>query len=240
MLNAKNRSEAISYITLACLGMLYITLVLCSAVLTNKVVAIGPAITLAGVLIVPFIFCTADIMAELFGYKIASITVQLAFVFQLIFAVLCTQCIKLPSPDFWHGAVQYQFVFAPLMKMSVASFVAYIIASTINVYVISKWRVRWRGKYFWIRSLGSSSMAEFLYTILIILLMQYHVFPGSTLLRMMVTSYVIKVVFSFCCSIPANMLVFGLKKLLGKYDVESNYEYKSPFVASDKKLHVIE
>lgn len=226
---SKKNTETTSYIILSAISMTYIMLVLCSAVLTNKVVSIGPAITLAGVLIVPIIFCTADILAELFGYKIAAITVQIAFFCQLLFSMICTLCIKLPSPPFWHGYSQYFFVFSSLMKMSIASFIAYILSSTINVFILSKWRVYWRGKFFWVRSIGSSSIGELMYTMLIILLMQYSVFPGSTLTRMIITSYVIKIIFSALCAIPANLIVYSLKKILKTRSEILNEQYKFPF-----------
>ncbi len=202
------------FVVLGTLSMFYIMLVLCSAMLTNKVVAFGPAVTLAGVLIVPFIFSTADIMAELYGYKIASLLIQIAFIVQLTFALICIFCIKLHSPSFWHGYEEYHYVFSSLMRMSLASFVSYILSSTINVYLISKWKILWKGRFFWIRSIGSSTSGELIYTIMIILLMQYHKFPAETLTDMIITSYSIKIACSALFSLPANIIVNILKKYL--------------------------
>ncbi len=229
MLKIQSKSLSLPTLAFACLSMVYMTLVLCSAVLTNKVVAFDPAITLAGVLIVPFIFCSADIMSELFGYKHTFVVIQAAFFFQLLFATICVISINLPSPAYWQGESHYNFVFSPLLRMSFASFFSYVVASTVNLYLISKWKVLWKGRYFWIRSIGSSTIGELIYTVLIILLMQYNNFPDTTLVRMIITSYLIKVLFSIGCSIPANIIVIILRKVIPETNITNMSLDFNPF-----------
>lgn len=200
-----------AYVVFGALSMFYMMLVLSSAVLTNKVIQVGPAITLGGVLIVPFVFCVSDILTELYGYKATYIILQLAFGFQFIFALITHISISLPSPGFWHGQENYAFVFAPLMKMSFASYFCYTISTMINIYIINKWRILWRGRLFWIRSIGSSTLGELVYSISIIVFMNYQ-YPISVLVDMAFTSYAVKLIFALILALPANLLVYILKE----------------------------
>lgn len=228
MIHSKNFSIKVALV-LSILGMAYLMLLLASALMTHKVVAIGPGITLAGVLIVPFIFVVANIIAELFGYKVAFFIVQISFLFQLFFTLICWVSIHIPSPLFWHGMSNYKFVFDPILKMSVAFYVGYLISSTLNLYVLNRWRLAWKGKKFWLRSIGSSTAGEMCCTIFIILFMQYNIVPESSFIKILITSYLIKVCISIVISIPANFIVFYLKNILNQEGFNPQRHSYNPF-----------
>lgn len=234
-MNTQQNLRLRAYTTFAILSMCYMMLVITSAVLTNKVVRIGPAITLGGVLIVPAVFVTADILTELFGRKPAYIILQAAFILQLIFALIIHLCLSLSSPDFWKGYSSYRFVFSPVMRMSFASYICYTLSTMLNVYIINKWRILWKGRLFWLRSFGSSTIGELAYSIAIIIFMNYQ-YPFKVLFNMAVTSYLIKVTFSIILAFPASMLVYVMKKnLLHISEPLLSTKISNPFEGMDNK-----
>lgn len=219
-----------SRLYLAYLSMFYMMIMLCSAILTNKIIIIGQGITLAGSIVVPILFSVSDIIAEIFEYKITSRIIIAAFIGQFIFTITTYILSHLPSPDFWHGQANYNFVLGPLFRLSLASFVAYFASSLVNIYILSKWRHLWNGRFFWIRSIGSSAVGEFLFTVMAVLFIKYGKLPNHILLNTIITSYSIKLIGSSICSLPANAVVLYIKhrlKKTGGYDKSGTI--KSPF-----------
>lgn len=211
----KNNSVT-NHLFLIILTMLYITFMYSSAVLTSKIILFGNSVTLAGVFMVPLIFCISDIVAEVYGYKTAKILVIIAFCCQLVFAGICAIFINLPSPDYWHGNQAYHFVLGPLMRIGVASFFAYMISSMLNIYIISRWKILWRGRFFWLRSIGSSTIGELIFTVLAVVLIQYGKIPYHAMLQIMITSYAVKILASIISAIPATIAVIFMKRRLQK------------------------
>ena len=63
-------SNPSGYKVLLCLGMLYLSILLCNIILTNRYVGIDQLYILGGTLTSPFTFILDDIVAEIYGYKI--------------------------------------------------------------------------------------------------------------------------------------------------------------------------
>lgn len=192
------------------------SMMLTSAVLTSKVIRIGPTITLAGVVVVPIVFSISDIIAEIYGYKIATLVIWTAFILQFIFAIICDSMIHISSPTFWHGQEAYDFVVGPLLRISIFSFIAYIISSIVNVYVISKWKVLWKNRLFWLRSIGSSTLGECLFTIFAVILIQFGKMSFQEMLKVMISSYIIKIISTIIFAFPSSMIVSYINYKLKK------------------------
>lgn len=196
-----------------------------SAILTNKLITIGSNVTLAGAIVVPVLFSISDIMTEIYGYKIAKNIIIFAFLCQIIFAIITFILSHLSSPSYWHGQNAYDFVLGPVIRISIASFIAYFLSSTLNIYILSRWKYLWQGKLFWVRSLGSSTIGELLFTVLAVISIKHGELPWNILLDIIVVSYLIKIIGSVVCSILASIAVFyitiklnhhyGLQKTLG-------------------------
>lgn len=206
---------------LAFLCILYMAILLSSAVLTNKMVMLGSNVTIAGIFLVPVLFVIIDIISEIYGYKMAFYIVLASFVAQLIFAWVTCFLMTLPSPAYWHHQGAFDFVLDPLLRISIASPLSYCIASMLNAFIISKWRLIWKGRHFWIRSIGSSTLTELLYTVLSTVLIRYDRLPWHIIINIILISYLIKVIGSFLLSLPANVLVIHIKKKMG-IPIEAN------------------
>ena len=202
-----------AYRFLPLFSMLYITLMLSVAVLSNNIISIGQGITMAGTLIVPFWFGLSDIITEIYGYKIAKRIVWMAFFCHFIFSFLCQIALLFPHPAFWHGQAGFQEVLGPLLRNTISGFIAYIVSISFNIYLISKWKILLKGKYFWLRSIGASTIGELFFTILAVFMIQYHILPFDQIIRIIITSYSIKVVCSLISAFPANFVVSALKNI---------------------------
>lgn len=90
-----------------------------------------------------------------------------------------------------------------------------LVANTLNAYIITRWKIMLKGKFFWIRSLGSSSLAEAIYSFIAIILMEIFSIPLTNILKVILLSYSIKLLYSLFFAFPVTSLVKFLKNYSG-------------------------
>lgn len=205
--------------------MLYMTIKLITVLLIYKIIAIGSLSASASTLIMPLWFVIGDVIAEVYGYKVARQMIWMAIICQFIFAFSCAGMISFKTPSGWAYQESYDQVLGKLPRVAIASFLAIFVGAFINAYAISKWKILLRGKYFWLRSLGASAIGEFIFTIVAYSTEFIGVVPFSQLIHLMTISYVIKLVLNPVLVIPSLIAVRILKRLEGVdiYDVGINF-----------------
>jgi len=211
------------------LSMFYMAIMICNAVLTNRYIGTDTLFILGGTLTSPFVFILDDIVAEVYGYKITRFMIISGFVAQTLFALICQLAVMAPHPGFFKETAAYTYILGPtLLRIDISGFVAYITANLINSYILTRWKVLLKGRKFWLRSLGSSTFSEALYSFMAILLMEIKSIPLHNVLKIILISYLIKASYSFLFAGPAQLLVNYIKNLTG-IDV---YDFPKKFTPS--------
>jgi uncharacterized PurR-regulated membrane protein YhhQ (DUF165 family) len=85
-----------------------------------------------------------------------------------------------------------------------------------------------KGKYFWLRSLGSSIIGESFYTIFVVSLVNIGIISFKEILQIFLVSYCYKLVFDLIAVTPASLLARFLKRSEG-VDV---YDFPKKFTSS--------
>lgn len=218
-------STKTEYKYLGFLLMLFMTIKITTVILIYKIVQIGPLTFSASTLIMPFWFVLSDLITEVYGYRFAKNAIWTALLCQFLFAALCMGAIHLNSPPGWAGQEAYQQILGKLHLVTTGSFLAVISGAFINAYAISKWKVLLHGKYFWLRSLGSSVVGELVFTVVAYLVE----FVGSTtpmmIFQLMALSFLGKLIFTPIFIIPSMYAAAFLKKVerIDTYDTNINY-----------------
>jgi uncharacterized PurR-regulated membrane protein YhhQ (DUF165 family) len=78
-----------------------------------------------------------------------------------------------------------------------------------------------KGKYFWLRSIGASAIAELLYSSMAVLMIGYGVFSLHEIMYMIIWSYAAKVIYTVILAGPANLVTYWLKK---SENISFNYQ----------------
>lgn len=208
--------NSVSYKILIIFGMVYLSIMICNAILTNKYMGSDEFFILGGTLTSPFIFILDDIVAEIYGYKITRCMILSGFAAQTLFTLICEMVILAPSPSFFKAQTTYASILgSSLMWINFSGFIAYISANLINSYILTQWKILLKGKKFWLRSLGSSAFSEIIYSVIAILFMEIHTLPLKTILKIIALSYLIKITYSIAFAGPGQLLVTYLKKRSG-------------------------
>lgn len=207
------------------LSMLCITIKITTIVLIYKIIKIGPFSASASTLGMPLWFMLGDIIAEVYGYKMARHVIWMAIICQFTFAFLCVLLINLNAPIGWLSQESYNHVLGNLPRVTLSSFLAIVGGAFINVYALSKWKIFLRGKYFWLRSIGASSVGELVFTVIAYITEFLGVVPLPTLLQLMAISYITKLVLNIVLAVPSGWIAFTLKRLEGvdTYDYLTNF-----------------
>ncbi|MDF1678851.1 MAG: queuosine precursor transporter [Legionellaceae bacterium] len=212
----KSMNNPYAYSVLALISMFYMSIMLCNAVLTNRYIGTDALFVLGGTFTSPLVFILDDIITEIYGYKIARSIIITGFLAQTFFVVICGLVLMAPHPSFFKEQSAYSHVLGlSLLRINISGFIAYILANIANAYLLSRWKVLLKGRYFWLRSLGSSTFSEALYSLIAILMMEIAAIPLHSILKVVAISFSIKALYSIVFAGPVNLLVGYLKRLTG-------------------------
>lgn len=177
----------------------------------------------AGFLISPFWFLLNDIIAEVYGYKIS---IKLYF-----YAYICTNIFigiyYFLIHYFSIKQMAFYYILGDTFNQFVINPIAYFTAFLINSYLLTKWKILLKGRYFWLRSLGSSGIAELLYPILLIPKI-YSYYNANQIFLLIVYATSIRLFFTAIFAYPASIIVDFLK-IIEKTNDFSNQPDFNPF-----------
>ena len=140
---------------------LMVTIYLASNAMAVKIIAAhGVALFDAGTITFPFAYMLGDVLAEVWGFKVAKKVIWLTFICNIIYVICTWTGVFLPSPDYMkETADAYAIVFGYVPRIVVASLVAYICGELLNAWVLDKIKEKTGKKHLWVRTIGSSAVA---------------------------------------------------------------------------------
>jgi len=233
--------KIIPYKYILFLSMLFVTIDLAAVSMAYKMVALNflVAINSGATFIFPMTYSLGDVITEVYGYNMARKLIWLSLCLQFIFAILVTIVIHLPSPSFWQGEYTYMAVFGSILRFIAAGTVANIVSNFMNIYIVSKLKIPFEGKLFWVRSILSTIVSGFLLTAIIIVLG----FSGEEMnfaksWIMFKSTYFLEIVYAFALVIPAALTATFLKRAenIDVYDYHTNFNpFKFQSIISNNK-----
>jgi proline iminopeptidase len=194
------------------LAMLYIALLLVSSVLTRKFFHTPFGLMSAASLISPLWYILSDIIAEVYGYDKARRLFYTAIIFLVIFSGLLTFISSIDSQSEEINHVHHA-VFAHMFRLSLFFAVSIIVAWQINIFLLLRWKFLFRGRYFWLRSLGGSGIALILYSSFVIFSTLVTIMPLEKIIELIVLSCALKLLVIIVFSVPSQMICTYLKRV---------------------------
>jgi uncharacterized integral membrane protein (TIGR00697 family) len=190
-----------------------------------RLVEIGPFIEPGGTLTFPLSYLAGDIVAEVYGYKIARQMIWINILCLLFYVIMSAITIHMPFPSFWHDQDIYHKVFGLNFRLFVAFTLGLLISDFINIYAISKWKILTRGKYFWVRSIGSTAIGEFSFSLITDFIVFFGIVPFVIYLKIAMSAFCFKVIYTAVFSFPATVITNFMKKAekIDVYDYETNF-----------------
>ena len=144
-----NRSFSLPFLIM---GVVFCVCLICSNLLEVKMISLGGITATAGLIVFPISYIINDCIAEVWGYRKARLIIWLGFLMNLMAVIFIQIAIILPSAPFWDGQKPFETVFSSTPRILLASFIAFLVGSFLNAYVMSKMKISSKGKHFFITS----------------------------------------------------------------------------------------
>jgi len=151
---------------------LYVTFVLVAQILAAKISVFdlgfrtfyGPS----GVLVFSITYLLTDIVNEKFGQKETQKMILIAFVSQVAMVFFFWLGTKLPAASYWTLQETWQQIFGLVPRITLASWIAFLISENTDAYVFAWFKKITKGKHLWMRNAFSTIPALLLDTLIFI------------------------------------------------------------------------
>lgn len=205
-----NNHPGNKYFTL--LSLIYLTIMVSSTSIAYKPVEIGSITATAASLLFAFTFAISSIIAEVYGKERSMRLINQIIPCGLLFTVIITLMIHLPSPTDWHHQADYTYVFGDSFRFAFFGTIGCWIAYRINTFLITKWKILTNGKYFPLRVIGANTIGEFFLVLITTFGAFYSVFPIHEVMSMFLFAYLSKILFAFLLSWPSAFVAVIIKR----------------------------
>jgi uncharacterized integral membrane protein (TIGR00697 family) len=208
------------------LGILFCVCLITSNLLSTKIIQIGSLTTItAGMLVFPISYIINDCIAEVWGYKKIRLIIWTGFLANFVVVIFAQIAVILPSPEFWEGEAEFNFVFALAPRILMASFIAFLVGSFLNAFVMSKMKVISRGKYFSLRAIVSTLAGETADSLIFFPIAFWGILSIRILLLMIMTQICLKSLYEFIVLPLTILFVKYLKRVENTdiYDTQVSY-----------------
>lgn len=226
---AKNEME---YKYVHFLMMLFITIfIVCEITAFRMTPWFGATVPVSG-LIIPVVFSLGDLIAEVYGYGISRKLIWNALFCQLIFGFIMTLALSLPSPIDDQMNVHYSEAFKHIIRTNLISFLSVSTSMFTNAFLMSKFKIWMNGKKFWMRTILSSSVSEFVLCFVAYSTLYAGLKKPYEIWGIIVSVWYYKLIFALLAAPLVSFLSSCVKKLENS-DVFDRHVKYNPFLYND-------
>jgi queuosine precursor transporter len=216
------------------LTCLFVTCLLISNIIAGKIAQFFGQPLPAAVIVFPLAYIFGDVLTEVYGYERARLVIWIGFAANLLMSALFMITIRLPYPDFWKNQAAYTAVLGLTPRLVLASSVGYWGGEFANSFVLSQIKILTKGRWLWLRTIGSTIVGEGVDTLLFIVLAFSGSLPLTVLDGMILVQYLWKVAYEIIATPLTYMAVGWIKRKeeIDVFDYQVNY---NPFRLEDSQ-----
>jgi len=192
----------------------FVTVLLCSNLIgVGKPAHVGGFTFGAGILFFPISYLFGDIMTEVYGYARARRVVWAGFGALGFAALMSWVVLALPPAPGWPGQAALRSVFGATPRIVGASLLAFWAGEFTNSFTLAKMKVRTDGRMLWLRTIGSTVAGEAVDSLLFYPLAFLGVWSTATVLSVLASNYVLKVLWEVIATPLTYRVVAHLKRV---------------------------
>jgi uncharacterized integral membrane protein (TIGR00697 family) len=182
-----------------------------------------------GTLLFPFAYVLGDVLTEVYGFRTTRRVIWTGFAMMVLTALVFFVLGILPPEAYWEaetgGNTAYNAILGGMSYGGIvlASLTAYLAGEFSNAAVLSKLKVKMKGRLLWVRTIGSTLVGELLDTVIFVLIASAAgVFGWELFWQLVITNYILK------CGIEALMTPFTywVSRFLKKKEGIDTYDTK--------------
>ena len=200
---------------------------------TKQISVLGISLT-GGLIVFPISYIINDCVCEVWGFQKARLLIWTGFAMNFFFVVMGALCDWIPGAPYWTNEAGFHAIFGLAPRVAAASFVAFVIGSFANAYVMSKMKIRDKGRNFSLRAILSTIVGESFDSVIFFPLALGGVVPTEELPKLMLWQVLLKTVYEVIALPITIRIVKALKEHEGEdtYDTDVNYSIWKIFALS--------
>lgn len=200
------------------LGMLFNVCLIAANLLETKVIEVCGLTLTCGLLVFPVSYIINDCIAEVWGFAKARIIIWSGFAMNFFVVAMGLVAVQLPAAPFWEGEEHFNFVFGMAPRIVVASLLAFLVGSFLNAYVMSRMKLKSRGRHFAFRAIASTLVGETADSLIFFPIAFGGVLGWAELIPLMVAQVVLKSMYEVVV-LPLTAYVVKVVKRVEQTDV---------------------
>ena len=200
---------------------------------TKQISVLGISLT-GGLIVFPISYIINDCVCEVWGFQKARLLIWTGFAMNFFFVSMGALCDWIPGAPYWTNEAGFHAIFGLAPRVAAASFVAFIVGSFANAYVMSKMKIRDKGRNFSLRAILSTIVGESFDSVIFFPLALGGVVPTDELPKLMLWQVLLKTVYEVIALPITIRIVKALKEHEGEdtYDNDVNYSIWKIFALS--------
>ena len=187
----------------------------------------------AGILFFPISYVIGDVLTEVYGYAKARRVIWVGFAALIFMAFMSWAVVAMPPAASWDGQAAYESVFGQVPRIVLASIMAFWAGEFVNSYVLARMKIWTKGKALWSRTIGSTVFGQAVDSAIFYPVAFLGVWDTRDVLIVMVTNWLLKVVWEAVLT-PVTYLVVGKLKAAEGVEVFDTDTDFSPFATTGK------
>ncbi len=203
----------------------------CTALLCSNLIGVQKISTVfgftfgTGILFFPITYLFGDILTEVYGYARSRKVVWTGFAALVFASVMSWFIIALPPAEGWPNQGALETVFGQTSRVAGASLLAFWCGEFTNSFVLAKMKIFLAGRFLWMRTIGSTVVGEFVDSLIFYPLAFLGHWETSLVIQVMLSNYVIKVLWEVLMTPVTYRIVAFLKKHenVDYYDRNTNF-----------------
>ena len=141
-------------------SILFCVCLIAANVLETKQISVFNISLTGGLIVFPVSYIINDCVCEVWGYQKARLLIWTGFLMNFFFVTMGAICDAIPGAPYWANDAGFHAIFGLAPRIAAASFVAFLAGSFVNAYVMSRMKLRDRGRHFSARAIWSTVFGE--------------------------------------------------------------------------------
>ena len=200
---------------LLAVSALFVATLVASNIIAVKVADVGPLTVPAAIVIFPLAYLFGDVLTEVWGYATARTVIWTGFLANIVVVLFIAAAIAIPADSHYPDQAAYARVLGQTPRLVLASLVAYLCGEFLNAFVLARLKLATRGRFLWIRTIGSTLAGQGVDSAVFISLAFAGTQPWSLLLVIIRDLWVVKVAYEIVATPLTYAIVTTLKRLEG-------------------------
>lgn len=171
---------------------LFVSVLIVSNIVSTKLVSFWGFTFDGGTIIFPLSYIFGDVLTEVYGYANSRRIIWIGFISSVLMSIIIFVVGIIPSAPDWQFQSSYNQILGITPRIVLASIAAYLAGEFSNSFILSKLKIATKGKYLWVRTIGSTIVGQLFDTLLFVIIAFYGIYDFKLLSVIIISNYIFK------------------------------------------------